>query len=124
MRREGRQVVLAIAVWACTVAVVSVAVISQESSGVPVALSAFLPGDAYTSDLQDDQQVAPLEDPSMPSEEGEYSAMGPGDDDNAIQGLSDNPAMGHVATGRVLDVQRQVTCFSHRCMRKVLLHLS
>ena len=25
-----------------------------------------------------------------------------------MQGLSDNPAMGHVATGRVFDVQRQV----------------
>jgi hypothetical protein len=25
-----------------------------------------------------------------------------------MKGLSDNPAMGHVATGRVFDVQRQV----------------
>jgi hypothetical protein len=46
----------------------------------------------------------------MPSEEGEYSAMGDGEDDDAIQEGGDNPAMAHVATGRVFEVQRQVFC--------------
>ena len=44
----------------------------------------------------------------MPSEEGEYLAMGDGEDDDAIQEGGDNPAMAHVATGRVFEVQRQV----------------
>lgn len=74
----------------------------------PVALSAFFPGDDYSTDLQDDEQVAPLEDPSMPNGEGEYIGMGDGEDDDEIQNLSDNPAMTHVATGRVFEVQRQV----------------
>jgi hypothetical protein len=55
--------------------------------------------------MRDEEQVGPLEDPSIGG--GEYSAMGDGDDDDAIQAGGDNPAMDHVATGRVFEVQRQ-----------------
>jgi hypothetical protein len=112
MRRQARHALVAAAAWACAVALLALALSAGTSprpaSAAPVALSAFWPGDDYSTDLQDDQQVAPLEDPSMPSGEGEYIAMGDGEDDDAIQTGGDNPAMQHVATGRVFDVQRQV----------------
>ena len=109
-----QRVVIAAAIWASAVAMLSLALISGENAAAagrgvaPVALSAFFPGDDYLTDLQDDQQVAPLEDPSMPNGDGEYIGMGDGEDDDEIQNLSDNPAMTHVATGRVFEVQRQV----------------
>ena len=112
MKETRRRALRAAVVWACVVAACAVALIASERAAAgnrtPVVLSAFFPGDDYSSDMRDEEQVAPLEDPSMPSEGGEYSAMGDGDDDDAIQGLYDNPAMAHVATGRVFEVQRQL----------------